>query len=79
MHTNARFRSTGTTLSNFVQNYMNDKTFKKINIKNRNKHIVSLYEISVNLENCRLWNQICPKDITDKKFEKIDIKIEIKI
>ena len=35
MYTNARFRSTGTTDfgTKFTQNYMNDKTFKKINIK----------------------------------------------
>ena len=32
MYTNARFRSTATT-SDFVQNYVNDKMFEKINIK----------------------------------------------
>ena len=32
VYTNARFQSTGTTLD-FVQNYMNDKMFEKINIK----------------------------------------------
>ena len=36
MYTNTRFRSTGATLdfvTKFVQNYMNDKGFEKINIK----------------------------------------------
>ena len=36
MYTNTRFQSTGTALdfgTKFVQNYMNDKTFEKINIK----------------------------------------------
>ena len=32
MYTNARFQSTGTT-SDFVQNYVNDKSFEKTNIK----------------------------------------------
>ena len=42
MYTNTRFQSTGTT-SDFVQTYMNDKSFAKINIKiNRNKHNVPL-------------------------------------
>ena len=36
MYANARFQSTGTTSdfgTRFAQIYMNDKTFKKINIK----------------------------------------------
>ena len=36
MYTNARFQSVGTTPdfgTKFAQNYMNDKTFKKINVK----------------------------------------------
>ena len=36
MYTNARFQSIRTTLdfgTKFAQNYMNDKTFEKINIK----------------------------------------------
>ena len=36
MHTNARFHSIGTTLdfgTKFAQNYMNGKTFEKINIE----------------------------------------------
>ena len=36
MYTNARFHSTGTTLdfgTKFTQNYMNYKTFEKINVK----------------------------------------------
>ena len=32
MYTNAKLRSSGTT-SDFVQGYMNDKVFEKINIK----------------------------------------------
>ena len=40
MYTNARFQSTETT-SDFVQNYMNDKTFEKIIIK-----------IVINIEQC---------------------------
>ena len=37
MYTNARFQSIGTTSdfeTKFAQNYMNDKTFQKLNIKN---------------------------------------------
>ena len=36
MYANARFQSTGTTSdfgTKFAQNYMNDNTFEKINIK----------------------------------------------
>ena len=36
MYTNARFESVGTTSNfwtKFAQNYVNDKTFEKINIK----------------------------------------------
>ena len=29
-----------------------------------------LYQISVNLENFRFWDQICPKNMNDKNFEK---------
>ena len=38
-----------------------------------------LYQISRNLENIRFWDQICPKNMTDKNFEKINIKIVIRI
>ena len=58
MHPNAKFQSAGTTSdfgTKFAQNYMNDKTFEKINIK-----IViniwlmyALNQMSVNLENNR--------------------------
>ena len=37
-----------------------------------------LYQISVNLENIRFWDQICPKKY-DKNFERINIKIVISI
>ena len=32
-----------------------------------------------NLENCRYWDQISPKNMNDKNFEKIKIKIVISI
>ena len=56
---------------------MNEKIFEKINIKTvliiySN---VPQYQISVNLENFRFWDQICQKNINDKNFEKINIKI----
>ena len=38
-----------------------------------------MYQISVNLENIRFWDQVCPKNMTDKDFEKINIKIVISI
>ena len=38
-----------------------------------------MYQISVNLENIRSSDQICPKNMTDKKFKKINIKIVISI
>ena len=35
---------------------------------------------SVNLENSRFWDQICPpKNMNNKIFEKINIKSEIRI
>ena len=38
---------------------------------------VLLFEISVNLKNSRLWDQICPKNMSDENFGKINIKIVI--
>ena len=38
-----------------------------------------LYQISVNMENFRFWDQIFPKNMNDKNFEKINIKIEISV
>ena len=38
---------------------------------------MELSSISVNLKKSRLWDQICPKNISDKNFEKINIKIII--
>ena len=35
--------------------------------------------MSVNLENFKLSNQICPKNMTDKNFEKINIKVVLSI
>ena len=32
-----------------------------------------------NLENFRFWNQICPKNVNDKNFGKINIKFEMRI
>ena len=32
-----------------------------------------------NLENFRFGDQICPKNVNDKNFEKINIKTEISI
>ena len=36
-----------------------------------------LYQISVNLGNIRFWDYICPKKMSDKNFERINIKIVI--
>ena len=52
MYTNTRFWSTGTASdfgTKFAQNYLNDKTFEKINIKIAVsiQNNVPLYEISV--------------------------------
>ena len=33
--------------------------------------------MSVNLENFKFWHQICPKLMTDKRFENIKILISI--
>ena len=38
-----------------------------------------MYQISVNLENFRFWDQISPKNVNDKHFEKINVKIVISI
>ena len=35
--------------------------------------------MSVDLENFRLWDKNCPKNMNDKNFEKLNIKIEISI
>ena len=35
-------------------------------------------KFSVNLENFRIWNQIClPKKMNDKNFERINMKFEL--
>ena len=38
-----------------------------------------LYEIPVNLKKYRLWDQICQKNMSDKNFGKINIKIVITV
>ena len=38
-----------------------------------------MYQISVNLENFRFWDQICPKNVSDKNFEKMNMKFETRI
>ena len=70
----------------FAQNYVNDKTFEKMNIKvevsNSN---LPLPQILVNLNfkfinvnlNFRFWDQIYPKNMNEKNFEKINIKTVI--
>ena len=48
---------------------MNDKILKKQNFEKTKIKIIKagsnipLYQISVNLENFRLWDQICPKNL----------------
>ena len=43
---------------------MNDKNFEKVNIKIEKAYSsLPLYQISVNLENFRFWDQICPKNM----------------
>ena len=37
------------------------------------------HQVLVNLENFRFWDQICPKDMSEKKIKKIIIKFEIRI
>ena len=57
---------------------MNNKYFEKLHIKTViNLNSVPLYQISVNLENIRFWNQIYPKLYKRSNFEKINIKIVI--
>ena len=59
---------------------MSDTNFGKMNIKIVITHSnVALYQISVNLENFRFCDQICPKNMNEKKIEKIYIKLKIKI
>ena len=59
---------------------MNKKNFEKLNMKiiisNSN---IPLYQISVNLEDFRFWDQICQKNMNDKNFRKVNIKVEIRI
>ena len=38
-----------------------------------------MYRISVNFKNFRFWDQICQKNMSEKNFEKINIKTEISI
>ena len=40
---------------------------------------MSLYRISRNLENFRFWDQINLKNVNDKNFDKINMKIVISI
>ena len=35
--------------------------------------------ILVNLENLRFWDQISPKNMNDKNFQKINVKIVLNI
>ena len=74
MYTNAGFQSIGTT-SDFTQNYVNDKTLEKINIKiviNIIATNVPLHQISVNLENFRFCprTKFAQKNMNDEPFEK---------
>ena len=57
---------------NFDKNYMNEKTFEKINIKIAKAYNnVTLQNISVNLENVRFWDQTSTKkDKNGINFEK---------
>ena len=59
---------------------MTEKKVEK-NEQNHNKHeaIISIHQISVNLENFKFSDQISPKIMNDKNFEKINIKIIISI
>ena len=83
MYTNAGFQSIGTTSDfriKFTQNYVNDKTLEKINIKTVINIIatnVLLHQISVNLENFRFCprTKFARKNMNDEPFEKINIKI----
>ena len=83
MYTNAEFQSIGTTSDfriKFTQNYVNDKTLEKINIKTVINIIatnVLLHQISVNLENFRFCprTKFARKNMNDEPFEKINIKI----
>ena len=40
---------------------------------------IRLHQISVNLENFRFWDQICPKNMNENNFEKINIKTVLSI
>ena len=63
--------------TDFTQKY--DKNFEKIHFKIRINMNVPLYQISDNFENVGFRDQVCPKNVNDKKFGKINIKFEIKI
>ena len=38
-----------------------------------------MYQTSVNLKNFRFWDQICQKNINEKNFEKIKVKVKTSI
>ena len=74
MYTNTRFRSTETTSdfgTKFVHNYMNGKTFEKINIK----IVISIHQCTP----LRSFSHFVELQIMGPKFEKINIKIVISI
>ena len=87
MYINAGFQSIGTTSDfriKFTQNYVNDKTLEKINIKiviNIITTNVPLHQISVNLENFRFCprTKFAQKNMNDEPFEKINVKIVFSI
>ena len=67
-----KFQSIWRTLhfgTKFAQNYMNDKILKKQTLKPKQAcSNVPLQEISVNLENFKFWDQICPKNYEGQIF-----------
>ena len=44
--------------------------------RKKKKH---LYQISANLKTFKFWDLICPKNMIEKNFEKVNIKTVISI
>ena len=62
----------------FLKKFMN--TSKHYTSKSESAYKnMPFYQISINLKSIRFWDQICPKNMTDKNFEKMNIKIIISI
>ena len=65
---------------NFPKENINDKNLKKQTLKSKQAYgNLPLYQVSVNLKNFRFWDQLCPNNMKENNFEKINIKVVISI